>query len=162
MCHEQNRSAAVDDFVHLRKAFLLELCVAHGQHFIDNEDLRIQVRGHGECQSHIHPTRVTLDRRLEKSFGSGKIYDVVEFRVNLASAHAQYSSVQIHVFTSAKIRMKAGANVEQASYFSVQFGTAGGGLDNPRQYFQQRRFPGAVGADDAHNLSRIDLEADVL
>src|SRR5436853_5656710 len=162
MCHEQNGSAAVDGFVHLRKAFLLELCVAHGQHFIDNEDLRIQVRSHGECQSHIHATRVTFDRRLEKSLGARKIYDFVEFRVNLAPAHTQDGSVQINVFTSAEIRMKASANVEQAAYFPVQFSAAGGGFDNPGEYFQQRRFPGAVGPDDAHNLSRVDLEIDVL
>src|SRR5438309_2758599 len=118
MGHEQNGSAAVDDFVHLCKAFLLELRVAHRQHFIDNEDLRIQVRRHGKCQSHIHPTGVTLDRRLEKSLGARKIYDFVEFRVNLAPAHAQDCSVQIDVFTSAKIRVEASANVEQASYFT--------------------------------------------
>src|SRR5437660_11966800 len=99
MCHEQNGSAAVDDFVHLRKACLLELRVAHRQHFIDNEDLRIQVRRYGKCQSHIHPTEVTLDRRLEKSLASLKIYYVAEFRANFAPAHAQDCSVHIDTCT---------------------------------------------------------------
>src|SRR5437667_12222573 len=162
MCHEQNGAAAVDDFVHLRKAFLLKLRVAHGQNFIDNEDLRIQVRGHRECQSHIHATRVMFDGRFEKFLCSCEINNLVKLRVNLAPAHAQDCSVQINIFTASKVRMKAGANVEKASYFSVKLGAASGRFENPREYFQQRRFSGAVGPDDAHNLSRVDLEIDVL
>src|SRR5437773_7906269 len=162
MCHEQNGAAAVDDFVHLRKAFLLKLRVAHGQHFIDNEDLRIQVRGHRKCQSHIHATRVMFDGRFEKFLRSREINNLVKLRVDLAPAHAQDCSVQINILTASKIRMKAGANVEQASYFAVQFGAAGGGFDNAREYLKQRRFSGAVGPDDAHYLSRVDLEVDVL
>src|SRR5438105_8800243 len=119
MCHEQNGSAAVDGFVHLRKAFLLELCVAHGQHFIDNEDLRIQVRGHGESQTHIHTTRVMFDSRFEKLLGARETYDFIKLRVDLAPAHAQDRSVEINILTASEIRMKAGANVEQASYFPV-------------------------------------------
>src|SRR6266496_1426104 len=119
MCHEQNGSAAVDDFVHLRKAFLLELRVAHGQHFIDNEDLRIQVRGHSECQSHIHATRVMLDGRFEKFLRSREVNNLVKLRVDLAPAHAQDRSVQINILTASEVRMEASANVEQASYLAV-------------------------------------------
>src|SRR5207237_9719591 len=109
----------IDNFVHLCKAFLLKLGVAHGQHFIDNEDLRIQVRGDGESQTHIHTTRVMFDSRFEKFLGARKTYDFIKLRVDLAPAHAQDRSVQINILTSSKVRMKAGADVEQASYFPV-------------------------------------------
>src|SRR5229473_2710702 len=126
MCHEQNGPAAVDDFVHLRKALLLELRVTHGQHFIDNEDLGIQVRGDRECQPHIHAARVMFDGSFEKLLSPREIYDFIELRVDLAPAHAQDGSVQINILTSGEVWMKASANVEQASYFPVQFGAAGG------------------------------------
>ena len=103
-----------------------------------------------------------FDGRFEKFLCSCEINNLVKLRVNLAPAHAQDRSVQINILTASKVRMKAGANIEKASYFSVQLGAASGGFDNPREYFEQRRFSGAVGPDDAHNLSRVDLEIDVL
>src|SRR6266508_4754506 len=131
MRDQQNGSAAVDNFVHLRKALLLKFGIAHGEHFIDNEYLRVEVRGHGECQPHIHTTRVMFDRSFEKLLSAREINDFIKLRVDLAPAHAQDRAVQINILTASEVRMKAGANVEKTSYFPVQFGAARGGFENP-------------------------------
>ena len=51
---------------HLSHALLLELRVPHRQDLVDHQDLRIQVRGHGEGQAHVHAAGVALHRRVQK------------------------------------------------------------------------------------------------
>ena len=41
--------------LHLAQALLLELGVADRQHFVHDQDLRVQVRGDGERQADVHP-----------------------------------------------------------------------------------------------------------
>ena len=52
----------------LSEAFLLEFLVAHRQHFVHDENLRSQVRRHGERQAHVHAAGITFDRRVEEPF----------------------------------------------------------------------------------------------
>jgi hypothetical protein len=48
MADEQNRASAIRHVLHLTEALLLELGVPDGQHFVNDEDLRVQVGGDGE------------------------------------------------------------------------------------------------------------------
>jgi hypothetical protein len=52
--HEQDGATLFADILHLVDAFLLECRVAHGQHFIHDQYFGLQMRGHGEGQSHGH------------------------------------------------------------------------------------------------------------
>jgi hypothetical protein len=58
--------------------------------------------------------------------------------------------------------VEAGADFEQAADPPVQFDLAGGRFGDPRENFEERRFAGAVAADNAHDLPVIDLEVQVL
>src|SRR5262249_47029703 len=51
---------------------------------------------------------------------------------------------------------------EQADNAAAQLGAAGGRLDDAAEDLEQRRFAGAVAADQADHLAGLDLEADVL
>ena len=42
------------DVAHLAQALLLKRGVADRQHLVDDQDLRLQVRGDGERQPHVH------------------------------------------------------------------------------------------------------------
>ena len=57
---------------HAAEALLLELGIADGEHLVDDQDLRLQVRRHGERESHVHPARVPLDRRVDVLLDSGE------------------------------------------------------------------------------------------
>ena len=45
------------DLVHLAQALLLELGVADRQHLVDDQDFRLEMRGDGEGEAHIHAAR---------------------------------------------------------------------------------------------------------
>ena len=54
--------------------------------------------------------------------------------------------------------MKAGADFEQAADAAAQLDTPAGRLGDAAEDFQQRRFAGAVAADDADDLAGLYFE----
>ena len=82
--------------------------------------------------------------------------------VDLPSAHAQNAAVQVDVFPPGQLRMKAGSDLEQAADPAAERRTARRRLGDPTQDLEQRRLAGSIAADDADDLSGLDLEGDVL
>ena len=80
MADEKDRAATFGRYgVHFSEALLLECRIAHGEHFIHHQNLRFQVRGDRKGQSHIHPARIALHRRVDEFFDFGKGHDLVKF-----------------------------------------------------------------------------------
>ena len=119
------------------------------------------MRRHRESQADIHARGVALDRRIEKSLDLGKGDDLVEFPADLGPRHAEDRAVQKDVFAAGQLRMKSGADFEQAGDAALDRDAALGRLGDARQDLQQGRFAGAVAADDAEDLASLDLEADI-
>ena len=63
--------------------------VADGEHLVDDQDLRLQVRRHRKRQAHIHATAVALDRRVQEPLHLRKGDDLVELGFDLRAVHAQ-------------------------------------------------------------------------
>src|SRR5262249_49386886 len=61
-----------------------------------------------------------------------------------------------------QLRVKAGADFQQAGQPAAQLDPAARGLRDPGQDFEQGRFTRPVAADDANDFPRLDVEADVL
>ncbi len=62
MTDEQHRPALRADVLHLAEALTLERGVADREHFVDEQDVRLEVRRDRERQPHLHAARVVLDR----------------------------------------------------------------------------------------------------
>ena len=69
---------------------------------------------------------------------------------------------KIDVLAAGQFRVKAGPDLEQAADPSSEFGPARRRLGDPAEDLQERRLAGPVAADDPDDLSRLDLERDVL
>ena len=82
---EKHRAAFVRDFVHSADALFLEGGVAHGQHFVDEQNLRNQVRRHGERQTKIHAGGIALYRRIDELLDFGESDDFVELRRSISA-----------------------------------------------------------------------------
>ena len=113
MTHEKNSPPPAADILHLSNAFLLKLRVANSQHFIDDQDLRLQMRRHRERQAHIHAAAVPLHRRVDKFFHSGKSHDLVKFLFYLRLVHPEDGPVEKNIVPPAEFRIKPGADFEQ-------------------------------------------------
>ena len=73
--------------------FALECEVADCQHFIKQQNIRIEMSCHRECQAHIHATGKFLHRGVHEARDLGKIHDGIVLASNLCPAHAENSAI---------------------------------------------------------------------
>ena len=102
-----------------------------------------------------------LDGSVEELLDLGELDDLVELALDLCAPHPQDGAIQVDVLAAGQLRMKAGADLQQAADPAVQIDPAGGRLGDPRQNLQQRGLARAVAADDAHDLAWHDVETDI-
>jgi hypothetical protein len=112
MAYEQDSPAFPGGhLLHLAKAFLLELGVTNGQDFVYDQNLWLEMGRDSEGKADIHAGAIALHRRLEELFYVGEGYDLIEFRLNLVSLHAENRAIQINILTSREFGVKAGSNL---------------------------------------------------
>ena len=58
--------------------FLWKSASPDGEHLVHDEDVGLEVRGHGEREPHVHAARVVLHRRVEELLDLGELDDLVE------------------------------------------------------------------------------------
>ncbi len=112
MADEKNGSPFLCHVAHLSQAFLLEVCVADGQHFIDQQDFWLQMCRYAECQPHIHATGIVFDRCVDELLNLGKRYDLVKLAANLGPPHAQDGAVEVNVLPASQFAVEASANFQ--------------------------------------------------
>src|SRR5262249_20098394 len=159
---EEDGSAIPCHFAHLAEALVLKGCVADGEHLVDNEDLRLQMRGDGEGQPNVHPSRIVLHRRVDEFLDAGKGDDLIETTSHLGGLHTEQDSTEVHVVAARQLVMKTGANLEERTNSPMELGMPLRRLDDARENLEQCALAGAVSADNADDLASFDVEADVV
>ena len=91
----------------------LERVVAHGQHLVDQQDLRFDVDGHRKSQADVHPRRVVAYRLVDEAVQFGEAHDVVEALTDVPRREAQDGAVQVHVLAARQLRVEAGAQFQE-------------------------------------------------
>ena len=79
-------------------ALALKRQVAHREHFIEQQNIRLQMRRHRKRQADIHAAAVTLHRRIDELPNLRKIHDIVKLRGDFLPPHADDRPVQENVF----------------------------------------------------------------
>src|SRR5439155_19339133 len=121
----------------------------------------VDVDGDGEAQPRLHARRVALDRRVDEPLEPGEGDDVGEALVDAAAGNAEDRGVQVDVVAAAKLRVEAGAKLEQGGDAALDGDAPGGGGEQARGQLQQGALAGAVRADDAQRLARRHGKANV-
>jgi hypothetical protein len=158
---EDDRPPDGRDLVHLAEALALEGEVAHRQHLVDEEDLRLEMRGYREGEAHGHSARVPLDRRVEELLDLGESDDLVEAPVDLPSGEPEQNSVQVDVLPAGELAVEARPDLEQRADAAVERGAAVGRLRDARENLQERALAGSVPTDEGDRLALLDLERHV-
>ena len=86
MADEEHGPALARRVVHLSQTLFLELGIPDGQHLVDDQDLRLEVRRDRKRETHVHAAGITLHGCLEKSLDAGKSDDLVVFPADLGAA----------------------------------------------------------------------------
>ena len=161
VAHEQDRATTVGHFAHATQALLLEFGIAYGKHFVHDQDLGIEVRGHGIAQAHLHAAAVSLDGRIQMVFNATERDDAIELGFDLLPAHAEDGAVEQDVLTAGEFRMEARAHFEQAAHLAPHAYGALRGQRDPREQFQQCAFARAIAAHYAHELAAVHGEGHI-
>ena len=82
---EQHRAALVAHVAHPAETPVAEMQVADRQHLVDDQDLRLEMRGDRERQPHVHAARVVLHRRVDELLELGERDDLVELAADLVA-----------------------------------------------------------------------------
>jgi len=158
---EQNSAAFVGDFLEFTETFFLELDVADGEDFVDDQDFRVEMCGDGEGEADVHAGGVTLDRRVEEFVDGGELDDVIELLEDFASAHAEDGAVEEDVFAAGEFGVEACADFEERADGSEELDGAGGGVGDAGEDFEECGFSCAVAADDAEDFAAVYVEVEV-
>ena len=125
---EHGASFFARHLAHLAEAFLLERRVANGEHFVDDENFRIEMCRDREGEPNVHAAAVALHRRVEKLLDFGERHDFIEASVDLVTAHTENRAVQINVFAAREFGMKTGADFEETADPPIEANLAFGGI----------------------------------
>jgi hypothetical protein len=158
---EEHRPPLARDLAHLPEALALEGLVADGEHLVDDQDVRLEVRGDGERQAHVHPARVALHGGVDEPLHLRERDDLVELRLDLAPPHPEDGAVQVDVVAAGELGVEAGADLEQRADGAADPSLARGRDGDAREDLEQRRLARAVVADDADRLPPVDPERHV-
>lgn len=161
MADEDDGSAFFGNVFHFAQAFFLELGVAYGEDFVDEEDFGFEVGGYCEGETDIHAAGIMFYRGVQEFFHFGEGDDLVEFLFYFDTTHAQDGAVEIDVFATGEFGMEAGADFQEAGDASVHGDLAGGWFGDAAEDFEEGGFAGAIASDDADAVALLDLEIDV-
>ena len=90
-----------------------EAFVADCEHFVHEQDVRIDVNRHREPETHVHPGRVRLHRRVDEFLELGELDDLVEAARDLLLGQAEHDPVDEDVLAAGDLGVKAGAELDE-------------------------------------------------
>ncbi len=158
---KDDSAAGAGHFIHFAQAFPLKGKIANGEDLIDEQNLRLKMRRHGEGQARLHAAAIVLERTIQEFSHFGEAYDLVEFARDFLTAHAENCAVEIDVLASGELRMKAGADLEEAAHGSADLRPSCRWLGNPREDLEESGLPGPIPPDHSDYFAGLDLEGDV-
>ena len=109
-------------FFHIHTAE--KLSVTYREHLVDQEDMRLEVRGNGEGEPHLHAIRVPLDRRIDERCDAGEVHNLVEPPEDVAPLHSQNGAIDEDVLAPGQLRVKTRPNLEERPHTSAHGGRA--------------------------------------
>ena len=162
MAHKEDCAAAARNIVHFPNAFFLEGGITYGEDLIHKKYFRIQVRGDGKRQAHIHAAGISLDRCIQKFLHSGKCGNVRETGADFPAGHSQDGAIQVDILAPAEFRVKPRAHFQKAGNTSADADFPFRGIGDLTEDLEEGGFAGAVAPDHADHLASLYFKRDLL
>jgi hypothetical protein len=161
MSDKDDGAAGAGDIAHFAEAFFLEIDVADGEDFIDEENFRFEMSGNGESEADIHAGGVVLDWSVDEFFELGEGDDFVEFGGDFAARHAENGSGEKSVFASGELGMKASADFKERADAAADFSESGSGASDAGEKLEKSGLAGAVASDEAEDFAFVNFERNI-
>src|SRR2546423_15542059 len=111
--HEEHGSSLGPQVAHCAETLSLKSDVANGEHLVDEQDVRVEMRGDRKAQSHSHARRIAFDGRVDEPLDIRELDDLFQLAIDFAFPHPEDRAVEIHVLATAQLLVKTGANLEE-------------------------------------------------
>src|SRR5580700_373107 len=121
--------------MHFPKALLLKLAVANCENLVDDQDLRVEMRGNRERKPNIHTAAISLHGHINEPLDAGKIDDFIEVSIDLATGHTKNRAIDKDIFPSGEFRMKSGSHFQETGNPPLDADATGGGFGDPAKNF---------------------------
>src|SRR5215813_2149438 len=105
-------AASLDHGFHPGQALRLEGMVSHGKDFIDDENVGLEMRSHGEREPKIHACRIVLHRRIDELPDFCKRHNLIKPFRNMSAVHTENRAIEVDVFPTRQFLVKTCANLQ--------------------------------------------------
>src|SRR5580700_4637190 len=156
--HQHDRPPCPRHVPHLPQALLLKIDVPHRQHFVHQQNLRLQVRRHRERQPHVHPARIMLHRRIDELLDLRKRHNLIELPRDLPLAHPQNRPAQVSILPPGQLPVKPRPHLQQTPHPPMNLRPTSRRSRNSRQDLQQGSLPRPVPPNQPQNLPFLHLQ----
>jgi hypothetical protein len=134
---QDHGSTFAGDLAHLAETLLLERRVSDSEYLVDQQDVRVEVRGDREREAEAHSAGVPLHRRLDELFELRECDDLVELPRDLAPPHPEDGAVEVDVLAARELGVEAGADLEQRAHLAADHCAPGRRWRDAREDLQQ-------------------------
>src|SRR5262245_54234940 len=162
MRHEQNRSASAAEFRKLVETLVRECLITDREHFVDEQNIGVDIDRNRKTKAHVHAGRVRLHRRVDKFVELGKPDNVVEAIGDLATTQAEHQSVDVYILATGDFRMKSGAQLDERRHAPLNAYAPRRWFAYPGNQLEHRALAGAVSPDDAECRALWHVEGNAL
>ena len=145
----------------LPRHFFWKVDVADGEHFVYEENFRLEMGGDGEGEADVHTGGIVLDGGVDEFVDFGEGYDFVELAVDLSLAHAQDGAAEIRILATGELAVEAGTDLEEAADASANLRPSGRRPRNARKDLQERGLTSTVATDKTKDFAFADFERNV-
>src|SRR5262245_39531797 len=115
MADDDHRATLLGGTFHHLEAPFAKLGVANCKDLINDQNLRLQIRGYCKSQSYPHSRRIEVHRSVDECFASSQVQNLIELPVDLGPLHPKDCTVQIDVLATCQLRMEARAHFQQGA-----------------------------------------------
>ncbi len=159
--HEENRLSAPRELRDRVEAAVRESLVAHREHLVHDENVRVDVHGHREAEPHVHSRGVRLHGLVDEVLEARERDDLGQLPLDLPAREPEHDAVDHDVLAPRDLRVEAGAELDEGRDFSVHREVPGRRLEEAGDELQERRLAAAVRPHDAERLAPRHRERDV-
>ncbi len=97
VAHDDDRAPFALELFDLLHALALERFVADCEHFVDEQEVGVDVHGNGEGEPHVHARAVELHLRVDELLDAREVDDRVEVGVDLLLRESEDRGVHVDV-----------------------------------------------------------------
>ena len=115
VAHDHDRLGVGNQGLHPVLGLGLEGVVAGREHFVDDEDLRLDGRGNRKGQPHEHARRIVAHRHVEELAQLAEVGDGLHAGLDRAGRFALQVAAEADVVPAVGLGLEAQRNIEQAS-----------------------------------------------